>query len=67
MEREQTDPARDEADREAISRIEGLRESEVPWGYGSFESTISPNEGVVEIGSDPKTHPLRSGRIHRGQ
>ncbi len=45
--------------KEALSKIEGLRESEVPWGDRPFDSKILPR--VLDERKDP-THPLRKGR-----
>lgn len=49
-------------EREALDRLQGLRESEVPHPAG-YDSGIAPDQEVVEVGSDPMTHPLRRGRI----
>lgn len=74
---EQDNPARqaaiEAAKREAWERIQGLRESEVPYpaGYDSYiqsgqagyDSYIQSGQGrVIDERQDP-THPLRKGRI----
>lgn len=60
---EQDDPTRVRVTKETLSRLEGLRESEVPWGYRPFDSKFGLDQGRVLDSRREPTHPLVRGKV----